>query len=202
MSLDASEASLTPRQAAFVSEYIVDLNGTQAAIRAGYSPTSAAESASEFLSNSKISAEIAKLKAQRLSRINITADSVLHEMSMLALSRIDHYVVTDEGQVTLAEGAPENAMAAVQSIKRKTRVYYDKARNAEVREYDVEIRLWNKPEPLKLMGRHANVKACFDRVEVTGADGGPIEIAAARLAELPPEQLQEKMRALIEATAA
>lgn len=123
-------------------------------------------------------------------------------MAALALSSIDHYVITDEGQVTLAEGAPPNAMAAVQSIKRKTRSYYDKVRECEVREYDVEIRLWDKPAPLKLMGRHANVKACFDRVEVTGAGGGPIEIAAARLAELPPNELQEKMRALIEASAA
>ena len=116
---------------------------------------------------------------------------------MLALSNISHYVVTDEGQVTLVEGAPENAMAAVQSIKRKTRVHYDTKTGAELyREYDVELRLWNKPEPLKLMGRHANVKACFERVEVTGVGGGPVEVAAARLAELSPEHLQAKMREL------
>jgi phage terminase small subunit len=202
LSSDGQPKKLTPRQAAFVAEYLIDLNGTQAAIRAGYAQDSAGVEATRLLTNANIADAVARGKAQRLSRVNTTAESVLHEMSALAQSRIDHYVVTDEGQVTLAEGAPENAMAAVQSIKRKTRVYYDKVHNAEVREYDVEIRLWNKPEPLKLMGRHANVAACFDRVEVTGKDGGPIEIAAARLAELPAEQLQEKMRALIEASAA
>ena len=199
--LTALEGKLNPRQVAFVAEYLIDLNGTQAAIRAGYAPNSANEQAVALLAHPSISKAIARGKAQRLSRVNITADTVLQEMSALALSNVSHYVISDDGQVELAEGAPENAMAAIQSIKRRKTVR--ETRDGELFiTYDVELRLWNKPEPLKLMGKHANVAACFDRLEVTGAGGGPIEVAAARLTELPPEQLQEKMRALIAESAA
>ncbi len=62
-------------------------------------------------------------------------------------------------------------MRAVQSIKRKVTV---KPNGDKV--YDVEFRLWDKPGNLKLMGRHAGAKACFDKVEVTGKDGGPLEV--------------------------
>lgn len=191
-------SSLNPRQRAFVAEYLIDMNATQAAIRAGYAFATAGQAGHEYLNIPKIAAAIERGKAQRLSRVNITADSVLHEMAALALSNVSHYVISDDGQVELAEGAPENAMAAVQSIKKKTKIFRDRQGIETHREYDVELRLWNKPEPLKLMGRHANVAACFDRVEVTGKNGGPVEIAAARLAELPPEQLQEKIRELAE----
>ena len=114
-------------------------------------------------------------------------------MSLLAMSRIDHYVVSDEGQVELAEGAPDGAMAAVQSIKRKCKIFRDKEGHETHREYDVEIRLWDKPQPLKLTGRHVGLYP--NRVEVTGKDGGPIELAPAST-----EELLARHRALAEAT--
>lgn len=99
-------------------------------------------------------------------------------MSLLAMSRIDHYVVTDEGQLSLAEGAPDGAMAAVQSIKKKTKIFKDKEGNETHREYDVEIRLWDKPNPLKLTGRHVGLYP--NKVELTGKDGAPIEITEVK----------------------
>lgn len=170
--LPLSESTpLNRRQEAFVAEYLIDLNGAQAAIRAGYSPNSAANIASDLLGRPHIAAAVQRAKAQRASRVNVSSESVLHEMSLLANSRLDHYVIDDEGQVKLAEGAPDGAMAAVQSIKKKTRVLKD-----GTREYDVELKLWDKPSPLKLMGRHVGLFP--DRVEHTGAGGGPIETVA------------------------
>ena len=166
-----AESSLNPRQRAFVAEYLVDLNATQAYIRAGYSPLTAQPASAELLSNPIIAAAVERGKAERLSRVNMTADTVLYEMSALALGRVNHFVIDDDGQVTLAEGAPQNAMAAIKSIKRKTTV----KPNGD-RIYDVELQLWDKPGSLKLMGKHANVAACFDKVEVTGKDGGPLEV--------------------------
>jgi len=57
--------SLTPKQAAFAREYLVDLNATQAAIRAGYKPASAASVGFENLRKPKIAAEIEKAQADR-----------------------------------------------------------------------------------------------------------------------------------------
>jgi phage terminase small subunit len=163
---DVPSKPLTPRQAAFVAEYLVDLNGTQAAIRAGYSPHTANEQAAQLLANLSIAAHVEKLKAQRLSRVNTTADSVVHEMSLLAQSCVEHYEVDDFGNLRPTEDAPEGAMRAVSSIKKKIR--HDKDGGVT---YEVEFRLWDKPGSLKLMGKHAGVAACFDKVELVGKGG-------------------------------
>lgn len=160
---------LSPRRAMFVAEYLVDLNATQAAIRAGYSPHTANEQGNALLANLSVKAAIERGKAQRLARVNTTADSVIHEMSLLSNSSIEHYYIDNYGQLKATDEAPEGAMRAIKSLKRKVR--HDKEGNIT---YEVEFQFWDKPGSLKLMGKHANVPACFDRVEVTGKDGGPV----------------------------
>lgn len=169
---DPEEQALTPRQAAFVQEYIVDLNGTQAAIRAGYSPATANEQAARLLAGVSVRAAVEKLKAQRLSRVNITQDSVLHEMSLLASARVDWFYVDENGELRSTELAPEGAMACVASIKKRKITKMDKDDNITVT-HEVEFKLWDKPGTLKLMGRHVGLFP--DRVEVTGPGGKPIE---------------------------
>jgi len=173
---DIAVASLTPRQRAFIREYPVDLNATKAAIRAGYSsvPASAGLLGHLLLKNPIIKGAINKALEDRAARIGMTQDTVIAEMAALATSSVDHYYIDDEGQVQLQPGAPSNAMAAIQSIKKKTRVHYGKDGEITGKDYDVEIRLWDKPTPLKLMGRHVGITAFSDRVEVTGKDGEPI----------------------------
>lgn len=73
------ESALTPKQAAFVAEYLIDLNATQAAIRAGYSARTAPEQASRLLANVKVAAEIQKAIAARAERTDISADRVVKE---------------------------------------------------------------------------------------------------------------------------
>ena len=180
---DKAPPPLTPKQQRFVEEYLIDLNGTQAAIRAGYSPMTATQIASEYLTKPNIAAAVARGKAQRLSRVNTTADSVLHEMSLLASSNVDHYFVDDFGNLKPTDDAPDGAMRAISSIKKKIR--HDKDGSIT---YEVEFRLWDKPGSLKLMGKHANVKACFDKVEVTGPDGGPIPITMVRSVIVDPKE--------------
>lgn len=190
--LSENVGKLTPRQELFVSEYLKDLNGTRAAIRAGYAPNSAAETGSYLLRLPKVAFFLEKAKEQRLERVNVTQDNVLSQMALLANSSIDHYFVDDDGQVQLTAKAPEGAMAAIQKVKRRKTVKMDKDENVFIT-YDVEITLWNKPEPLKLMGRHVGLFA--DRVEHTGPKGGPIE-----LTNLSMDQLLERHKALIEVT--
>lgn len=68
---------LTPKQERFVQEYLVDLNATQAAIRAGYSAKTAREQASRLLSNVNVMEAVADGKAARTQRLEITQDQVL-----------------------------------------------------------------------------------------------------------------------------
>lgn len=79
---------LTEKQRRFCLEYIVDLNGTQAAIRAGYVAKNAAHQACRLLAKEAVRAEIARLKAARSVRTEITADQVLRAMAQVAFGDI------------------------------------------------------------------------------------------------------------------
>ena len=71
---------LTDKQAAFVAEYLVDLNATQAAIRAGYSARTANEQAARLLVNVSVAAAVAAAQAQRAQRTEIDQDYVLSNL--------------------------------------------------------------------------------------------------------------------------
>lgn len=72
--------ALTDKQQAFVNEYLIDLNATQAAIRAGYSPKTAQEQSSRLLSNVMVAKAIEEAKKAREARTEVTQDWVIHEM--------------------------------------------------------------------------------------------------------------------------
>ena len=71
---------LTPRQARFVKEYLVDLNGTQAAIRAGYSKHTAKEQAARLLTNVNVKAAVEAGAATQHAQLDLTAEKVLTEL--------------------------------------------------------------------------------------------------------------------------
>ncbi len=76
---------LTAKQAAFVAEYLIDLNATQAAIRAGYSVNTARAISSEILAKPDIQAEIAAAMKARAERTEITQDKVLADVEKIKL---------------------------------------------------------------------------------------------------------------------
>ncbi len=76
--------SLNPKQEQFCQEYLIDLNGTQAATRAGYSEKTANEQGSRLLANVNIQIRIAELMKERLARVVITQDYVLGGLQEVA----------------------------------------------------------------------------------------------------------------------
>ena len=72
--------ALTLKQKMFIDEYLIDLNATQAAIRAGYSPKTAKDIASQNLAKLNIRIEIDKRMAERSKRVGMNADRVLQEL--------------------------------------------------------------------------------------------------------------------------
>ena len=104
-------AKLTPKQERFVAEYLKDLNGTQSAIRAGYSARTANQQAARLLANVKVSAAIQAAQQRRAERTEITVDRVLMEYARLAFSDMRQFVEWDSTGVTwkdstdLADGA-------------------------------------------------------------------------------------------------
>lgn len=69
--------ALTPKQQRFVEEYLIDLNATQAAIRAGYSEKNADKIGSQLLGKTRVAASIRDAQEKRTRRTEITADYVL-----------------------------------------------------------------------------------------------------------------------------
>lgn len=169
---------MTSKQRRFIEEYVIDFNGTKAAIRAGYSPRCAQEIASELLSKPMIADEVERLKEWHATKSGITKERVLAELAALAFSSIKHYRIDDAGNLTLAPGAPRGAMAAVASIKRKA---WDDGEGGHT--VEVEFKLWGKTEPLKLVGRHVDVKGIAERVEHSFQEDTP-EAKRERLKEL------------------
>jgi len=142
---------LTPRQRRFVEEYLLDLNGKHAAIRAGYSPKTAEVQASQTLRIPKVQAAITAAQARRSQRTEITQDTVLRELAVLAQSSIDHYVIDDQGNVRVRDGVPPEAIRAVASLKKKI-VHTESAVI-----YETTITLWNKPASVRMAGEHTGV---------------------------------------------
>lgn len=77
---------MTPKQERFVAEYLVDLNATQAAIRAGYSPKSARQNSDRLLTNADIAAAVEAGKAKQLKKVGLTGEWVLEELRKVAAS--------------------------------------------------------------------------------------------------------------------
>jgi phage terminase small subunit len=76
--------ALTPKQERFIEEYLVDLNATQAAIRAGYSEATAYSIGHECLKKPEVAAALRDARRQRAQRLQLTADDVLLELWLIA----------------------------------------------------------------------------------------------------------------------
>ncbi|QLJ16264.1 terminase small subunit [Pseudomonas putida] len=96
--------ALTAKQQRFVEEYLIDLNATQAAIRAGYSKKTANEQGSRLLANVSVSAAVAESMKSRSGRTGITQDMVLKELAKIGFSDIRKVVRWGETQLRLIGG--------------------------------------------------------------------------------------------------
>lgn len=95
--------TLTPKQQRFVEEYLVDLNATQAAIRAGYAEKWAGRNADKLTKNNEVVAEIERRRAVKSEQHNITVDRILMEYENIAFSDISDYVDTSNGKVVVRD---------------------------------------------------------------------------------------------------
>lgn len=146
---------MTKKQKRFVEEYLIDLNATQAAIRAGYSPDTAYSIGNENLKKPEIKTRIDKAMAERSKRTGVNADRVVMELAKIAFVNADD--VIDFKTATVKEGALPEDLAAIQSVKVKTFGEDGLER---------EIKMADKIKTLELLGRHLGMFK--DKVEVSG----------------------------------
>lgn len=134
---------LSEQRQRFVDEYLIDLNGTQAAIRAGYSAKTAQEQSSRLLSNVMVQQAIAERMAERSRRTGVNQDRVLRELARIAFANAIDMINTKDA--TLKETASEDETAAIQSVKVKT--FGEDG-------IEREIKMADKIKALELLGKH------------------------------------------------
>jgi len=181
-------SGLTPKQQAFVREYLIDLNATAAYKRAGYLATgrAAENNASRLLGNAGVREAIATGMASRSKRTEVEADHVLQELAAIAFSDVGQVLdfAGDKLQLRNPSEIPDAARRAIASIKVKRSVEGtgELARDVEV----TEFKLWSKDAALHKLGLHLGLFP--NRHEHTGADGGPVPIQIIEAAQAAPVQ--------------
>lgn len=152
-------AKLSPKQQLFADEYLIDLNATQAAIRAGYSNKTADQQGSRMLKNVKVRAYIDKKMAERSRRTGISQDRVLQELAKIGFIIASDLI--DPKDASVLEGATDDDLAVIQSIKVKES-WSDKGASVER-----EIKLADKTRALEMLGRHLGM--FNDRLDINAA---------------------------------
>jgi phage terminase small subunit len=157
---NAPGGPLNPKQALFVSEYLVDHNGTRAARAAGYSPKSAHIVASGMLKLPKVKDAIARAVEAQMTRTTITADLVLAELALVAFSKPTAIMSWGPNGVILKDSEtmrPEDiALVAEVSETKGT----DKGGGS------MKVKLHDKMKALELLGRHLGIFVEVQKVQV------------------------------------
>ncbi|MFW5410774.1 terminase small subunit [Pectobacterium brasiliense] len=178
-------AKLTDKQELFAREFVVDLNATQAVIRAGFSERSARNQAHRLMTNDDVLARIAELKQERNEKVGIDAAYVLRR-----LTEIDQMDVLD---ILLENGE-------LKEIKDWPKVWRTTLSGMEVTELVGDklgllkkIKWPDKVKNLELLGKHVDVQAFKEQVsnEHAGKNGGPIEYA-----DLTEQELEDRLKEL------
>lgn len=146
---------MTKKQKRFCEEYLIDLNATQAAIRAGYSPDTAKSIGCENLTKPDIRAHIDRAMAERSRRTGVNADRVIQELAKIAF--VNATDVIDPKTATVKENALPEDTAAIQSVKVKTFGEDGLER---------EIKMADKLRALEMLGRHLGMFK--DKLELSG----------------------------------
>ena len=135
-------AKLTAKQMRFVEEYLVDLNATAAATRAGYSKKTAYSMGQRLLKNAEIQKALQKAMQDRQQRTGITQDRVLEELAAIGFAKATDYAQVEGDTVTIR---PTGELTAGQAAA---------IAGIEAGRYGIRLKLHDKARALELLGKH------------------------------------------------
>ena len=148
-------AKLAQKQQRFVDEYLIDLNATQAAVRAGYSVKTADVQGSRLLGTVKVQQAVSEAMAERSKRTGINQDRVVMELAKLALVKMTDIV---DSQGRIKNSASEDDLACIESVK------YKKSESDTGSSVEREVKIASKLKALELLGKHLGM--WNDRLDV------------------------------------
>lgn len=141
----AKMTKLTEKQQRFVDEYLIDLNATQASIRAGYSVKTANEQGSQNLAKLSIQQAIAEQMAERSKRTGINQDRVVLELAKIAFVKMTDIV---DSQGRIKSDASADDLACIESVK------YKESESDTGSSVEREVKIASKLKALELLGKH------------------------------------------------
>ena len=154
---------MTGKQRVFVSEYLVDRNGTRAAIRAGYSPHSAHDTAHTLLNKAEIQIELQRAEALQFARAELTTGRILEELRRLATIDGRSFFNEDGSLKRPTEwSAEQGACVASFDVIVKNAAAGDGHTDTVAR-----VKLWDKSKALEMLSKHLGL--LIERVEHQGA---------------------------------
>lgn len=173
--------SLTAKQARFIEEYLIDLNATQAAIRAGYSEKTATEQGARLLTNVNVQKAIHEAQQARSERTKIDQDWVLKRLALLADAKTTDFTAWDEGGVHVKDSnelTPEQAYL-VSEITLDETIKESGGGDELVLKRQKRLKGVSdttKSKALELIGKHLGMFK--DSIQLSGAGGLiPVEIS-------------------------
>jgi phage terminase small subunit len=166
--------ALTPKQQRFVQEYLIDLNASAAAKRAGYSVKTADQLGYQLLQNPLVAAAISAGRQVQAERAQVDADWLLGRLEIEANADLaDLY--DEKGALKPVKDWPliwrQGLIAGVETAQEFEEVDGRKVQTGLVH----KVKISDRAKRLELIGRHRRVGAWIEKHEHTGADGGPIE---------------------------
>jgi phage terminase small subunit len=176
------KSALNPKQTAFCEEYIKDLNGTQAAIRAGYSERTAESQASRLLMNAKVKEYIERLKTIRSEKTGYDAAWVLTKLGLLANFNLNKFLTVNKAGLPCYDfsTATDDDWYCISEL---TIDHINKGSGEEVYEVErVKLKPESKLKALELMGKHVDIQAFRERVEMEVTDKKSVLEAARKRA--------------------
>jgi phage terminase small subunit len=177
-----SKSKLDPKRTRFVQEYLIDLNATQAAIRAGYSKKAANTDGPRLLVNACIQKAIQKAMAKTAMRLEITRDEWLGELKLIGFSDLANHITVNEDTGAIRakgfEDMPRGASRALESITEIRTIHEDPKGEQSIVNERVTFKLHSKIEALKTIGKHLGFLT--DKIEYSGPAGGPMLMIMSR----------------------
>lgn len=174
---NGSYKSYRDKRTQFVLEYIVDFNGTQAAIRAGYSKHSASEQASYLLTIPKIQAELQEAIKKRAERTERTADEVVRaywEMAELDISNFVKVLQGGEIQAVPLDEIPPSKRKYINKLKNRRTIRESSDGSAMTMVDNIEYEIPEKKGVYDSLAKHYGLLTEVRQLQ--GPGGGPIKV--------------------------
>lgn len=159
---DRPDRPLNDKQKRFAHEYIVDLNATQAAMRAGYSPQTSHAQGHALLRHPEVQKMVSELKAALAEKTDTTAQQVVAELKLIAFSDIGNVLKVDKYgrvQVECLDDLPPEYRRCIESIKQTTTEVPGPDGEGVVEKVQLSVKLHPKVRAIELLMDHLGLKA-------------------------------------------